>query len=157
PGSLYAFADTLAKQTTLAINGTRTPVAMDRQGYVTIDRVWKNGDTVEIEFPIEVRRVVADKRVRDDRGRIAVERGPIVYCAEWPDCEGGKVSDLLFDTRAELRPTTDAGVTVLDTTARSLTKPAAPARAVRLTPYYLWANRGVGEMSVWFATRDYAP
>jgi hypothetical protein len=161
PGSLYAYADTVAKQTTLAINGKRIDVP-DKSGYITVDRVWKNGDTIEIEFPVEVRRVVADKRVKDDRGRVAVERGPIVYCAEWPDCEGSSVLDLLVDTRAELTPTTDrelggGGVTVINTTARSLTKPAAPAKRTRLIPYYLWANRGAGEMSVWLATREFVP
>ena len=50
------------------------------------------GDTIQIEFPVEVRRVVADSRVKEDRGRVAIERGPMVYCAEWPDCDEGRRS-----------------------------------------------------------------
>jgi uncharacterized protein len=159
PGSLYTYTDALAKQTTVSVNGARVPATPDRLGYMTIDRVWKSGDIVEIGFPVEVRRVVADRRVKEVRGRMAVERGPLVYCAEWPDCEDGKVLDLLFDPRAALTPRHDrellGGATVIETTARSLTKPGDAARPVRLIPYHLWANRGAGQMSVWLATREY--
>jgi Beta-L-arabinofuranosidase, GH127 len=121
---------------------------------------WKNGDVVTVEFPVEVRRVVADSKVPHDRRRMAVERGPIVYCSEWPDVEGGRVLDLLFDANAGLKPAVDEafhGVTVIHTEARSITKPSAPARPITLIPYYLWANRGAGEMSVWLSTAGYAP
>jgi hypothetical protein len=161
PGSLYAYADRAAGETTLAVNGRRVSATPDRLGYVTLDRVWKDGDTIELELPVAVRRVVADPRVREDRGRVAFERGPIVYCAEWPDCAQGKALDLLVDPRAEPTPAADAalggGATVLHAAARSLTNPEAPAAPVRLIPYHLWANRGPGEMSVWLATREYAP
>jgi hypothetical protein len=161
PGALYAYADAVSTPTTLAINGRRAPGVPDKLGYITIDRLWKNGDTIEIAFPVEVRRVIADKRVREDRGRMAVERGPIVYCAEWPDCEGGNALDLLVERHVELTPAVDrelyGGVTVINTTARRLTNPAAVPRPARLIPYYLWANRGAGEMSVWLSTREYAP
>ena len=90
-----------------------------------------------------------------------VERGPIVYCAEWPDCEGGGALDLLLDPRAELVPAAEpslgGGVTVLNTVARRLTKPRGDATPLRLVPYFLWANRGPGQMSVWLATRELVP
>jgi hypothetical protein len=161
PGSLYAYTNTVSKEIKLTVNGARVSAAPDRLGYITLDRAWRNGDTVAIEFPMDVRTVVGDKRVREVQGRVAVERGPIVYCMEWPDCEGGDVLDLLFDRQAELTPAADralyGGVTVLGTTARSITSPGAPAKAVRLVPYYLWANRGTGQMSVWLSTREYMP
>jgi hypothetical protein len=182
PGGLYSFVDKLSRQTALVVNGKPLSAVPDRFGYITIDRVWKTGDTIEIEFPVEVRRVVADARVKEDRGRVAIERGPIVYCAEWPDCDGGKVFDLLIDGsaihRAEdeqipPRRSRSAGAAprsarddnvgardddvVINATARSITNPDAPPRAVRLIPYHLWANRGAGEMSVWLATRELAP
>jgi hypothetical protein len=157
PGGLYSYADKLAKQTTLSVNGKAASTIPDRFGYVTIDRVWKSGDTIEIEFPIEIRRVVADTRVKEDRGRVAIERGPIVYCAEWPDCEGGKVLDLFVEEQVPRSAQDDKLGIVLNATARSLSNPSAAARPLRLTPYHLWANRGAGEMSVWLATRELAP
>jgi len=98
--------------------------------------------------------------VPQDRRRLAVERGPIVYCAEWPDVDGGRVLDLLLEANAELKPSAGrdfaAGVTVIQAQARRITNPSLPATPVTLIPYYLWANRGKGEMSVWLSTAGYA-
>jgi hypothetical protein len=150
----------VAKQTTVSVNSEAVNAVPDRRGYVTIDRTWRNGDVVQIEFPVETRRVVADRRVRENRGRMAIERGPIVYCAEWPDCETTHVLGLLLDTGSALRPSVDpaffGGVTVIDTVARDITNPAALPARVRLIPYYLWANRGAGEMTVWLSMEDYS-
>jgi hypothetical protein len=160
PGGLYAYADKTTGQAVVSVNGTRLAATPDKMGYVTLDRIWKTGDVVRVEFPMDVRRVVADARVKDNRGRISVERGPMVYCAEWPDTEGGRALDLLVDAKAPLTPEADprfGGVTVIHTEARSLTRPAAPVRPLTLMPYYLWANRGAGEMSVWLPTREYVP
>jgi len=110
---------------------------------------------------MDARRVVADTRVKANRGRAAIERGPVVYCAEWPDCEGGNALDLLIDPRPNITPaaeqTLGSGVTVLNTVARRLTNPRADAKPVKLVPYYLWANRGAGQMNVWLSTRDLVP
>jgi DUF1680 family protein len=159
PEGLYRYADSVAGQPRLAINGKSVAIPVDPSGYVSLDRVWKNGDQVEIEFPMEPRKIAADARVRDDRRRMAVERGPIVYCAEWPDIEGGHVLDLLFDAKSELRPVTDskfAGVTLIETQAAKISNPDSGVKPVRLIPYCFWANRGVGEMSVWLPTAGYA-
>jgi hypothetical protein len=159
PGGLYSYLEGASKQTILTVNGKAAVAAPDRAGYVTLDRAWKDGDVLEVIFPFDVRKVAADSRIRDDRGRMAVERGPMVYCAEWPDVPGGRVLDLLFDAKAEMKPSFSSdflgGAEVLDTEARSLTSPAAPAKAVRLIPYHLWSNRGAGEMSVWLSTQEY--
>lgn len=83
----------------------------------------------------------------------AVVRGPIVYCAEWPDVERGRVLDLLIDPKVPLKSSVDArldgGVTLVHAQATSITNPSASAKAVIVIPYYLWANRGAGEMTVW--------
>jgi hypothetical protein len=143
-----------------AVNGKRVAASPDKFGYVSIDRLWKNGDIVDVDLPVEVRKVVADQRVKDTRRRMAVERGPIVYCAEWPDVEGGKLLGLLVDPKSELKAQVDkglfGGVTVIATEARSITNPTLPAKPVKLIPYYLWANRGAGEMTVWLSTGEYA-
>jgi hypothetical protein len=160
PGTLYTYMDKLEKQATVSVNEKSVSAVPDKAGYVSLDRSWKNGDVIEVEFPVEVRRVVADQRVADNRRRMAIERGPIVYCAEWREVEGGRVLDLLFDAAVELTPSVDDGfydgVTVIDAEARSLTNPSSRSRRVRLIPYYLWANRGPGEMSVWLSTAGYA-
>jgi DUF1680 family protein len=159
PGALYRYADGSSGRMSLRINGTTAAAAPDRLGYVTLDRVWKAGDTVELTLPVETRRVAADDRVIAARGRVAVERGPIVYCAEWPDCDAGKALDVLLDPHATLSASMgrvgDTQAILIDTMARSLSNPAAAGRQIRLIPYHLWANRGVGQMTVWLAAREY--
>jgi DUF1680 family protein len=160
PGTLYSYVEKVDKQATVSVNGKSVGAVPDPAGYVSLDRQWKNGDVMEVELPVEVRRVVADRRVTQNRRRIAVERGPIVYCLEWPEAEGGRVLTALFDAQVELKPSVDSGlhggVTVIDAEARSISNPSLPVRHVKLTPYYLWANRGAGEMSVWLSTAGYA-
>jgi hypothetical protein len=91
---------------------------------------------------------------------MAIERGPIVYCAEWPDAGEGRALDLLVARDAPLTATKDTSalgdVVVVDTQAGRVTKPGLPVTRARLIPYHLWANRGVGEMSVWLSTAGYA-
>jgi hypothetical protein len=161
PGSLYAYTDKIGKPVTVSVNGTAVSAVPDKSGYVSLDRIWKSGDVVQIEFPMEIRRVTADQRVPQTRRRMAVERGPIVYSLEWPELEGGRVLDALFDPAVELTTASGtgllAGATVIRTEARSITRPSSAARSVTLIPYYLWANRGPGEMSVWLSTAGYIP
>ena len=114
---------------------------------------------MDVEFPMEVRRVVAHQKVRDDRGRMAIERGPIVFCAEWPDYEGGRILTLLVDPKSELKPMFDPafyqGVTVLHGQAKHISMPNSEFHPIKLIPYYLWANRDAGEMAVWLSKQDY--
>jgi hypothetical protein len=161
PGGLYSYTNALRTQAVVSLNGSRTSEPVDANGYVSIRRRWNEGDVIEVSLPMEVRTVVADPRVRENRGRFAVERGPIVYCCEWPETQDGRVLDLLFDETRGMRTRFDAGLLggtiVIDTEARSLTDPSSPYRPVTLIPYPLWANRGAGEMSVWLAQREYQP
>ena len=160
PGDLYSYTGKQTRQTRISINGGIVTNAVGESGYVSLDRVWRDGDVVEIDFPFEIRKVIANPKVRDDRSRMAVERGPIVYCAEWPDCEGGRVLDLLFhpedEPRAALEKEFYGGAYVLHGQAGSITDPQSVAKPVKLIPYYLWANRGVGEMSVWLPVAGYS-
>jgi DUF1680 family protein len=159
PGSLYSYVDKSSKQTRIRLNGTEAPTVVDKSGYVSIDRNWRTGDSVEIEFPFEVRRVMADQRVKENRRKMAVERGPMVYCCEWPDVPGGKVIERLFDSKAELTPSWEehffGGAAIIRTEARNISNPSAAAVPVKLIPYYLWANRGAGEMNLWLSIEGY--
>lgn len=160
PGTLYRYVDESRERTTIALNGRRMNVSPDKTGYVVIDRVWKSGDRVEVEFPMTVRLVEADDRVQDARGRIAVERGPLVYCAEAPDVKDGRVLDLLVDPSRPMTAARDpdrfGGVVTIRADAKSMTKPSASFAPVTLIPYHLWANRGAGEMTVWLSRAEYA-
>jgi DUF1680 family protein len=104
-----------------------------------------------------VRRILSHEAVEDNRGNVALERGPLVYCAEWPDNEVGVLSLTLPDSAelsTEFREGFLQGLTVI--TGEAYTSDAAPlgsspAARIRFTaiPYYAWAHRGIGEMAVW--------
>jgi DUF1680 family protein len=159
PSDLYSFMDKSEKSVAISVNGKEISATPDKFGYVAVDRAWKMGDTVQIEFPMEIRRVEAHSKVAEDRGRMAIEKGPIVFCAEWPDYKGGKVLTALFDPKAEFTPTFDAtffgGAVVLTGQAKSISMPRAESAPIKLIPYHLWANRGAGEMTVWLSKEDY--
>ena len=148
PSGLYRYADTVARPFELRLNGEAITPAL-RDGYAVISRTWAPGDTVTLDLPMAVRRVVADERVEANRGRVAVERGPLVYAAEGIDNDNS-VLDLVMPDAAtfdvERRPAILGGITVLKTTASDRT---GAARPVVLIPYYAWSHRGIGEMAVW--------
>jgi hypothetical protein len=159
---LYRFADTSAAPVRLKINGRPVPVKLDK-GYALLTRTWRPGDTIELNLPMPVRRVAANDRVAADRGRVALERGPIVYAAEWPDNPKGQVRNLLLPDgaplQAEFKPAMLKGVVVVRGKAVSLAydaqgKIARNSQEFTAIPYYAWANRGRGQMMVWFPTDD---
>jgi DUF1680 family protein len=159
PGGLYRYVDAISERAGVSVNGRSVSAVPDQFGYVSIDRQWASGDVIVVDLPIATRRVVADDRVVDCRRRMAIERGPIVFCAEWPDREGGKVLDLHIDRSVPLKASTDSrlgDVTVINVEATRVSKPQLPSSPARLVPYHVWANRGVGEMSVWLSTEGYA-
>jgi uncharacterized protein len=154
PGDLYTYMDAKPGEAGLEINGTAARLEIER-GYAKIRRAWQAGDTVELRLPMPVRRVVAHPQVKDNVGRVAIERGPILYCVEAVD-NGGKVRDLVLPDDATLLPRAEAkllgGVTVLHGSARRVDESgkAAPAEVVAV-PYYAWCHRAPGEMAVWLA------
>jgi DUF1680 family protein len=163
PGTLYSYSpprrgsDGAKAGTAVSINGRRVSGVPDAHGYLSLDREWRTGDRIELEFPFEPTKVTADDRVRETRGRVAIERGPIVYCLEGPDVDNRRALDLRIESESELSVTgaTELAPTTLSVAAKSVSNPSEESRAVTLIPYYLWANRGPAEMSVWIPTRDY--
>jgi DUF1680 family protein len=162
PGDLYQYTD--FQDATVAVRVNGEPVTPEiEQGYLRLRRTWKEGDIIEVGFPMPVRRVVANALVKDDLGKVALERGPVVYCAEWPD-NGGQVSNLaLADDdvlTAEHRDDLLEGITVIRGEVTALFagrggEPAARKRQQFLAiPYYAWAHRGQGEMSVWLPREE---
>ena len=146
PSDLYRYSDGLSDQPKLDLNAR--PIALKlAKGFAQITRTWKSGDMVTLVLPTPVRRVVANPAVAADRGRLALERGPLVYCAEGVD-NGGKVLDkvlgghLRFHTQWE--PDLLGGITSIQVSASQLKQP------LRMIPYYAWCHRGPNEMRVWF-------
>ena len=157
PSDLYRFLDSAADPVVLKVNGAAVPLAIDK-GYAALRRTWRAGDVISLMLPMPVRRVVAHDGVEADRNRVALQRGPIVYAAEWPDNPDKRVRNLMLpDTSAlsaEFRPKLLNGVTVVSGKAYGLAFDAAGAIArteqpFTAIPYYAWANRGRGEMLVW--------
>jgi len=156
PSDLYTYSDGKRPTYTVSVNGT--PVQSElKDGYFCIDRRWKKGDRVAVHFDLEPRTVKANAKVEADRGRIAVERGPLVYCAEWPDNDFDIFSVFMNRTpKFELveKPDLLHGINQLKTDAQILgydDQGRLTTRDVRLTliPYYAWAHRGSGAMAVW--------
>lgn len=143
-GDLYRFADagstmSGADSPSLSVNGKRTPIRLER-GFARIRRQWRRGDRIELTLPMPVHRVVANAAVEDDRGKAAIQRGPIVYALEAVD-NGGRVAGvqlpLSMPLHAEFRADLLGGVEVVT------------GGGITAVPYYAWNNRGKGEMAVW--------
>jgi DUF1680 family protein len=156
PGELYQFIDRRRDQVTLKVNGQPVEVKVVR-GFAAIDRRWSPGDVVDVTLPMPVRRVIADPRVKDTTGRVALERGPLVYSAEWPDNGGHALNIVVPDNaplKSEFRANLLNGVEVITGTVNAVARGAdgksrvQPHQLVAI-PYYTWANRGMGEMQVW--------
>jgi len=157
-GNLYRFDDQITEGYKLIVNDEAVNAEVDN-GYAIVDRKWEKGDRIDIEFPMPVRRVVADERIEDDRGKIAVQRGPVIYCAEWPDNNTGNVLNLVINEETpfttEFSPELLNGTQVIRTTGFQTKKTVEGGieklveEPVTLIPYALWNNRGPGQMTVW--------
>lgn len=158
PGGLYEYADSAVQGYWVAVNGKRIGGSLAK-GYLPITREWKKGDVVSLHMDMTPRTVKADSRVSADRGRVAISRGPLVYCAEWADNQFD-VMHFVIDAKPQFTltdaPTLAGGVkklaatgTLLDTGADG--KLTATPRAITLIPYYAWCHRGPGRMQVWLA------
>ena len=179
PSNLYSYSDNQRLNATCSVNGTEVAVTTTEDGYLTIDRKWKKGDVVRLHFDMKPRTVRALERVEADRGMVAIERGPLVYCAEAVDNDFDIMGVLVnqepaFEVLAnqDFNFTADNGahthhLTTLTTDAQTLSfdkqgRLAAKDVKLKLIPYYAWCHRGRGNMKVWMAqdlraTRPSAP
>jgi len=157
PSDLYAFLHEIPEKATLRINGQLVPLQMDK-GYARLERSWKQGDTIELDLPMPVRRVISHDKITSNEGKVALQRGPLIYCLEGPDNDG-QVLDLVIRDDAEVRTQfqTDllGGVVTIsggaETARRTLDGRIVPdaKRHFVAIPYYAWAHRGRGQMTVW--------
>lgn len=159
PSDLYRFAGaTKDKKVIIRINGREVNYSLDK-GYAVFDRQWKRGDIIEMELPMGVEKVLANKKVAADNGSFALQRGPIVYCMEGADRKDSSVMSLMADTstvfNAVYMPDKLNGIEELTAGGYILKRDSSSAvlRKVNTNlvaiPYYSWNNRGANEMEVW--------
>jgi DUF1680 family protein len=144
PSDLYRFLDEHTDDVDIRISGTPYPIEREN-GYAKLRRTWKKGDRIELNLSMPVRRVQSHENVQDNQGKIALQRGPIVYCFEGVDNEGRVLNRSLPDDsrwKTEFHPDLLGGLTVI----KGSFSDKRPFAAI---PYYAWAHRGAGEMAVW--------
>ncbi len=153
PSDLFRYIGPPAARPVITVNGSPVDYKT-RKGYAVIEGKWKKGDSLEVHFPMEARLVVAHDSVQAKRGLVAVEYGPIVYCAEGIDNQGMVLTDLLMSTEdavnASFHPDLLNGINVLLAKGTRIVEGTAMETDLRLIPYYAWNHRGNGPMNVWF-------
>ena len=166
PSNLYEFTDNLRPQYNITVNGNAVNGKLTDDGYFTIDRKWKKGDVVRVHFDMDPRTVRANNNVEADRGFVAIERGPLVYCAEWPDNDFDIMGALVNQSpkmtvedgtlHAKDKKVADYYIKVIKTDAQLLSfdkqgRPNTKDVKLSLIPYYAWCHRGSGKMRVWLS------
>lgn len=157
PGGLYQFADGDVQPFTITVNGRSAGYTLEK-GYAVIDRDWKRGDKVELQLPMDVRRVKAVSSVKADQDRVALQRGPLIYCVEGADNEG-QAWNILVPDQVQFEPVKKSIVTeevialkgrapVVEVSADGYNV-RTEQREVIAIPYYTWCNRGSNAMQVW--------
>jgi DUF1680 family protein len=149
---LYRFATTSQEQPMLLVNGKATPLSPVK-GFAEVRRTWKRGDVVQLTLPMPVRRVLAHEGIQEDRGKAAIQRGPLLYCVEGID-HGGRAHDVRVPLDAPLtaayRPDLLGGLTVITGRAETVGEDGQrKPQTLNAIPYYAWANRGKSDMAVW--------
>ncbi len=156
---------------TVAVKGKKIAQPAIERGYLVLAREWRNGDSVELDLPMPVRRITANPNVKADHGQLAIQRGPMVYCLEQCD-QTAPVGELFLSADAELKAVADkklfGGVTVIKGRAGVAPKldwnnrlyqslPATAPVEFTAIPYYAWDNREAGPMKVWLPVGPVGP
>jgi DUF1680 family protein len=157
PGGLYQFTDADVQPFTITVNGRSAGYTLEK-GYAVIDRDWKKGDKVELNLPMDIKRVSATPSVKADQGRVALQRGPLIYCVEGADNDSLAWNILLPDGAVfstERKTILSEEVVALQSKLPVVVASAdgynvrTEQRVVTAIPYYTWCNRGNNEMQVW--------
>ncbi len=161
PGDLYHYVRTALDSIQVLVNGKEVPYRVDK-GYALIERLWTKGDVVTLVLPMQTQLVEANQAVAADRGRVAIQRGPLVYCVEGAD-NAGRAWNLILPLETQFTSrfqsdllggviTIEAKVPVVHIAADGLSVVSSlePMRAI---PYFAWCNRGAGPMQVWLPAK----
>lgn len=160
PSDLYRFFDQSTEPNTLVVNGEPLDLKIEK-GFAQLHREWKAGDVIELNLSMPILRIVANENVKADAGKVALQRGPIVFCAEAPDNKDGQVMNLALANDAGLHfvfrkdllngvgtISGKASAVRLGPDGKTLLQETQDFTAI---PYYAWSYRGRGEMAVWLA------
>lgn len=165
PGDLYSFSDTLNHPVIIKVNSQEVQFGTEK-GYAVVKRKWKKGDLIEITFPMEVRKVIANEKVHADSSKFILQCGPVTYCIEGKDQDAASVMNLAVDpdqefnifTREELISGTPAIQFLakdFSMNDKGIINSGGQERVIIAIPYHLWANRGAGEMFTWITALQY--
>lgn len=157
PSDLYTYTRSTVEPVEIKLNGEAIDYMLGNNGYATLSHVWKKGDKIQLSLPMEVQRVVANEKVEANKGKVALERGPLVYCLEWPDNDGKVLNTVLRDdveVRANYQANQLNGIVSLAMAGSDVNRDVnnnvvEQEKHLTAIPYYAWANRGNGEMAVW--------
>lgn len=158
PGDLYSFIGNITPSIPVFVNGQAVDYKMNK-GYAVINRIWKKGDRITLDLPMEVERIVANNNVKADKGRFSFQRGPLVYCLEGVDQKDSTVQNIVIDSSGNVETIFNDqmlnGIMTLQAQGYIVAKDSsnnvhtAEKRTITAIPYYGWNNRGSGEMEVW--------
>ena len=161
PGDAYAFLHPRITPISVKLNGQVIAFTMEK-GYAVIDREWKKGDELTVQLPMDVERVISNENIQANKGLVALQRGPLVYCLEHADNKG-KAMNIIFPDQADFTTSFDPALLGGIMTVHSKVPVAEVSgdgqsietvlKEIIAIPYYAWANRGEGEMEVWVPRR----
>jgi DUF1680 family protein len=148
PGDLYFFKGDISGQVMVQLNNDELEPEI-KNGYIKITRKWKKGDAIEISLPMSIRRVFANEKVVEDKGKVAIEYGPLVYCAEEID-NNEEILEVRLSDDADFIIAEIEGIPDNTLVIQGNASLGSEEYPLTLIPYYAWSNRGVGKMQVWF-------
>ena len=156
PTNLYTFKTSDLAKASIRVNGKVYPYQL-KNGYAVVSKEWKKGDQLLLDLPMPVREILANPQITADKDKVALQRGPLIYCAEWPDNKEAKIPEIVLGQKnsytAVFLPGLLNGVTVIQTKSqlpgKDDSKQSPSSQVITAIPYFAWANRGAGEMSVW--------
>ena len=143
PSDLYEYSNPLENENSIKINDKEISIESNN-GYYSITKKWKKGEKVTLDFPMKVRKVIADEKIEDDKNKMALEYGPIVYAIEEVDNKNNfdAISISSLDKFTVKQESILGGINTLNN------------ENLKAIPYYTWSNRGVGKMKVWLPTKE---
>jgi DUF1680 family protein len=157
PGDAYTYLKPEKSTLSISLNNAESNYTMDK-GYAVIDREWKKGDEIVVSVPMNIERVIAHENIKENKGLVALQRGPLVYCLEHADNKG-KAMNIIFpdhaDFSASFNPALLGGITTISSKVPVINVSqegesiSTSVQNITAIPYYAWANRGEGEMQIW--------